>query len=203
MYGSGPSSESDWYSVLGLESLASTEEITTAVERMSRQASALANTAPHRSQQLREVVRAIKRDLLSGAEARQRYDQSLTQRGPVGLAPPPPVPSPPPAVAPAFAPAYPAAAGPGAAPAGYPVDAAGTGLGARFKRFMQTSWTCPACGEGAMPNDRFCKACGTEIPPPAASTPPAPAPAPSFCGSCGKRLDLQENFCTRCGTRRG
>jgi ribosomal protein L32 len=187
-YASGPGGETDWYSVLGLGPSASAEEITTAVERMSRQASALANMAPERSQQLREVIRAIKRDLLSGAEARQRYDLTLVRPAPAAA--PGPVP-------PALQTAFPS---PPAPPP--PAATQGAGLGSRFKRFMQTSWTCPACGEGAMPDDRFCKACGTKIAPPAAAARPAPAPEPSFCGSCGKRLDAHENFCTRCGTRR-
>jgi len=72
-----PAPGSDWYSVLRLSPAASADEIAVAVERLSRQASALAVTAPERSQQLREVTRAIKRDLLSGLEGRRRYDQSL------------------------------------------------------------------------------------------------------------------------------
>lgn len=172
-----PVKESDWYSVLGLPPQASTEQIRAAVEKMSRQASALANTAPHRSQELREITRAIKRDLLSGAETRQRYDLSRQDRGTPPSAPPAtPVPE---AAVPS------AAAGP-----------AGAGLGARLKRFMQASWTCPACGEGAMPNDKFCKACGTSI------TPPVVARGTYFCGTCGTPLRGQENFCNQCGTRR-
>src|SRR5438034_8618110 len=87
MHSAGPGKAPDWYAVLGVRPGAPAEEIAAAVERMSRQASALANTAPHRSQELRETTRAIKRDLLSGPEARQRYDLSRAERGP---SPPPP-----------------------------------------------------------------------------------------------------------------
>lgn len=66
--------ENDWYAVLQLAPEATIEQIAQAVEKRSRQATALANTAPERSQQLREQIRAIKRDLLSGDEARASYD---------------------------------------------------------------------------------------------------------------------------------
>jgi hypothetical protein len=207
MHAINPVKESDWYAVLGLGPQASTEEISAAVERLSRQASALANTAPHRSQELREITRAIKRDLLSGAESRQRYDRSQPGSAAPGApppapalpaAPPPPAAGRPPATPPAPGTGRPPVAGPapfaGPPPAAGP--ASGAGFGARLKKFMQTSWTCPACGEGAMPGDKFCKACGTAI------TPPVSRREASFCGSCGKPLGGQENFCARCGTRR-
>jgi hypothetical protein len=195
MHASDRVKESDWYSLLSLGPAASTEEISAAVERMSRQAAALANTSPHRSQELREITRAIKRDLLSGTENRQRYDQSLLDRGaPPAPAAPPPAPSGP--TPPAPTPSAPAPP-PQARQAGYPANPALAGLGARLKKFMQTSWTCPACGEGAMPSDKFCKTCGTAI------TPPAVSRAAQFCGSCGKPLASQEIFCSRCGTHRG
>ena len=125
----------DWYAELRLQPDASTNEIAQAVEKRSRQATALANTAPERSQLLREQVRAMKRDLLSGDDARQRYDaaraantgQLPTRPTPlgggapvgqpswqVGLPPPPP----PPPSAPLSIPG-PAAAGNSTGRAGY------------------------------------------------------------------------------------
>jgi DNA-directed RNA polymerase subunit RPC12/RpoP len=66
--------QEDWYAYLGLSPQAPEEEIAQAVERLSRQAAALAVTAPERSQRLRDTIRLIKRDLLSGQENRRRYD---------------------------------------------------------------------------------------------------------------------------------
>ncbi len=79
----------DWYALLGVEPTASTEELTAAVERMSRQATALSVTAPERSRQLRDQIRAIKQDLLSSDAQRQRYDAerggpAAHGRGPFG-----------------------------------------------------------------------------------------------------------------------
>src|SRR5215471_4045986 len=127
----------DWYAFLRLQPDATAEEITVAVERLSRQASALATTAPERSQQLRETLRSIKRDLLSGPENRQRYDQSRAQ---AQNAVPPQAPAAPAAERPP-APQYPATPAPPAAPpsAPDPVYAPGPapeGMGARFARFM-------------------------------------------------------------------
>ena len=58
--------EHDWYAYLRLPPEATAGDIERVVERLSRQASALAATASERSQLLRETVRAIKRDLLPG-----------------------------------------------------------------------------------------------------------------------------------------
>jgi hypothetical protein len=66
--------QEDWYAYLGIAPDAPTEQIEQAVERLSGQATALAVTAPERSQGLREAVRAISGELLSGPEARARYD---------------------------------------------------------------------------------------------------------------------------------
>jgi predicted nucleic acid-binding Zn ribbon protein len=230
MHAAGPGKEPDWYAVLGLGPGAHTGEIAAAVERMSRQASALANTAPRRSQELREITRAIKRDLLSGPEARQRYDLSRAGHGPSAppsAAPPPAAPPPATAPPPTPPPAGAAESWTATAAAGAPVKAAedwtataaagaphapsadramtaGGGLGARIMRFMQTGWTCPACGQGAMPNDRFCTKCGAEIRPPAAPAARAPAVlAPAgTCAACGNALITGQDFCTRCGERR-
>jgi curved DNA-binding protein CbpA len=67
----------DLYEVLGVGRDATAEAITEAAERLTRQASALANTAPERSQQLRELIRAAKELLLAGDEQRRRYDEEL------------------------------------------------------------------------------------------------------------------------------
>src|SRR5215510_4959172 len=69
----------NWYAVLSLSVTASEDEIAAAVELLGRRAAALAVTAPERSRELRELARSIKQDLLSGSQARQRYDSSLTQ----------------------------------------------------------------------------------------------------------------------------
>ena len=69
--------QEDWYGYLNIAPDAPTEQVEQAVERLSRQATALAVTAPERSQRLRDTTRLIKRDLLSGQENRQRYDLGL------------------------------------------------------------------------------------------------------------------------------
>jgi translation initiation factor IF-2 len=206
----------DWYAVLRLAPDASAEEIASAVERLSRQASALATTAPERSQQLRETLRSIKRDLLSGPENRQRYDQS---RAHARNAVPPQAPAA--STAPAapaaqrpLAPQYPAAPVPPAAPApasapaaaAAPASAAGPGpegMGARFARFMRTGWACSNCGKGSLPNEKFCSRCGSPIQPPAPATAArAPAVRNPVCANCGKQLRSSDVFCGSCGTRR-
>ncbi len=116
-----PVRDDNWYTALSLSPSASESEIASAVELMSRQAAALANTAPERSQRLRETVRAIKRDLLSSPQARERYDRSValsvppatpmitedaaTLPGPTRSAAP--APPPPPTSAPPAAPPHP------------------------------------------------------------------------------------------------
>ena len=49
--------QQDWYAYLNLTTDAPTEQVEQAVERLSRQATALAVTAPERSQRLRDTVR--------------------------------------------------------------------------------------------------------------------------------------------------
>jgi ribosomal protein L32 len=182
----------DWYAVLRLTPDASAEEIAGAVERLSRQATSLATTAPERSQQLRETLRSIKRDLLSGPENRQRYDQSRAQ---ARTAVPPQAPAAPTAQHP-----------PAAAVASAPASAAGPapeGMGARFARFMRTGWACSNCGKGSLPNEKFCSRCGSPIQPPAqAPAGRAPAVRNPVCASCGKQLRSSDVFCGSCGTRR-
>jgi len=72
-------SRRDWYAVLSLSADTSEAEIAAAVELLGRRAAALAVTAPDRSRELRDLARSIKQDLLSGPEARQRYDSGLAQ----------------------------------------------------------------------------------------------------------------------------
>jgi Double zinc ribbon len=178
--------EHDWYAYLQLPPDATTEDIEEAVERMSRQAGALATTSPERSQLLRETVRAIKRDLLSGPESRRRYD---TPRGGRHRQPVPPATVPPPTVPPAAMSAYPAAAD--------------RETGSRIGRFLRTGWTCAACGKGAVPGDKFCARCGGPIQPirPAAGAGHTLRPRP-VCAFCANPLGTTDVFCSQCGARR-
>jgi len=70
----------DLYKVLGVERDANEESLAAAIDRLTRHASALANVSPERSQQIREQLRSAKEYLLSGAEARERYDRGLEIR---------------------------------------------------------------------------------------------------------------------------
>ncbi len=191
--------ESDnWYVFLRLSPAAREDEIQSAVERLSRQASALAVTAPERSQSLRETVRAIKRDLLSGPESRRRYDASHPQRppSPPGPAAGPLLPGPMPAP-PGPMPAPPAPVPPEPVPYGF------QGPGSRLARFLRTGWTCPACGNGGVPSDKFCTKCGTPIQlirPEASGSQHAPRPRPA-CATCTYPLGPTDVFCSRCGRR--
>lgn len=185
----------NWYAFLRLSPAARDDEIQSAVERLSRQASALAVTAPERSQSLREAVRAIKRDLLSGPDSRRRYDASHPQRLPSPPKPAGPLPPAPRPARPAPMPVPPAPVPP--VPYGF------QGPGSRLARFLRTGWTCPACGNGGVPSDKFCTKCGTPIQPivPEASGlhPPRPRPA---CAACAYPLGPTDAFCSRCGSRR-
>ncbi len=184
----------NWYTYLGLSPEAATEEIQSAVERLSRQASALAATSPERSQLMRETIRAIKRDLLSGPENRRLYDaQRAAPQAPAPTFRPAPVPVPPAAgPAPPGSSPYP--------PSAYPPPP-GQGAGSRLARFLKTGWTCPSCGKGGVPSDKFCTKCGTPIqlmqPEPARPSRVRPA-----CASCGGPLAAADAFCSMCGARR-
>lgn len=171
--------DSDWYGYLQIEPGATDEQIAVAVERLSRQATALATTAPERSQQLRETVRSIKRDLMSGPDSRQAYDQTRSQQ----------------AAAPPSQPAPPAQPAPAAQPA------RGETVGSRLARFMRTGWACPNCGKGSLPNEKFCGKCGSPIEAPRTAARPAAARNP-VCANCGKQLRISDVFCGNCGTRR-
>ena len=178
--------QEDWYAYLRLSRQVPEEQIAQAVERLSRQAAALAVTAPERSQRLRDTIRLIKRDLLSGHENRQRYDLGLAAAGAQG------------------APAAPEAPGPQAPPMPVAPAPAFSGIGAesvgsRIARFLRTGWTCAACGKEALPSDRFCTKCGTPIKPVQSDGPPPRTRA--ACVNCGGALTANDVFCSRCGTR--
>jgi Double zinc ribbon len=199
--------QEDWFGYLKLSPDATTEQIEQAVERLSRQAAAMAVTAPERSQQLRERVRAIKRDLLSGPESRQRYDVARAAATRQAMPPAPqawppapqvappaqPFPPPPPPVAPGVPMSMPAAPVPGS-PAAAP---ASEGVGSRFARFLRTGWTCSSCGKDALPSDKFCTKCGSPI---KALQPDLAPRARLACANCAAPLAAADSFCAKCGT---
>lgn len=201
--------QEDWYAYLRLSPEATTEQIEQAVERLSRQAAALAVTAPERSQLLRETVRTIKRDLLSGAEGRQRYDAA---RAAAAQQPAPPVQQGAPPVAPpvqqaapqpaAWPPAQQSAWPPAQQAAPIPVSPApalaGEGVGSRIARFLRTGWTCSSCGKDALPSDKFCTKCGSPIK--LVQPDPAPSRVRQACVNCAAPLAAADAFCAKCGT---
>jgi curved DNA-binding protein CbpA len=224
-----PAPGSDWYSVLGLSPAASADEIAVAVERLSRQASALAVTAPERSQQLREVTRAIKRDLLSGLEGRRRYDQSLRPGAAAAQAP-----AAPPGMLPAGPPAAPAAGPPAAHPvkpsaaptvkpsAAPPVKPSAAATvkpsaappvkpsAAATVKPSAAPPAAPATGPPAAPpaTSTAAPAAGHPAPAAGATAPPAPDRRKRFmrflqgawtCPACGHDAMPGEEFCTKCG----
>ena len=185
--------QEDWYAYLNIATDAPTEQIEQAVERLSRQATALAVTAPERSQRLRDTVRAIKRDLLSGPEARARYDArrdaAASPQAPSaasaasaasGTVPPPPTAAPwPSSYSPPMAPTSPVAGGPtGGGPAGGP----GGGPGAGGASAGGPGGGSPGGGERISARlVRFLRTGWT-------------------CAECGKEALPSDKFCTRCGT---
>ena len=216
----------DWYALLGVPPAASADEIAIAVEKLSRQASALSLTMPQRARLLRDQIRAIRQDLLSGTAQRRRYDQALAGR----RVPPPPAPQQWPGQQPAQqwpgqqppAPQWPGQQPPGQ-PGFYRPQSAGqpapqlAALVGRVARFLQTGWTCAACGYDALPNDKFCHKCGAKIEAPAgrpaaragavpgqqapAISQPGPGGPGAFCGKCGGPIAAGNTFCTQCGAQ--
>ncbi len=195
--------ESDWYALLKLRPDATTEEIAAVVEKRSRQASAMANTHPERSQQLREQVRAIKRDLLSGPEARAAYDAARmtpppasTELAPTQVAPPDQYgaqpggyASPPATYPPEWVPQ------PSAAP-----PARG---GNRFLRFMQSGYTCTHCGESYLPGAQYCtQCCARLVPNPSYVPVTVPVTNANACPYCGTVAATTHRFCRNCGASR-
>jgi hypothetical protein len=196
------SSGKNWYEILGVPTDAPSSDVTSAVERLSRQASALANVSPDRSQQLRDLVRSIRQDLVSGQEARDQYDHALAK----SIAPPPPVAS---TMAQgevqrpefgqqaspvwAYSPPNPVPGTTAPAPVSDFVSETVMPLVGRFRRFLQSGWTCQSCGAEATPADRFCTKCGATI---------AKAPQRVFrrCVSCAVQISSGERFCAHCGT---
>jgi hypothetical protein len=185
--------QEDWYAYLNIATDAPIEQVEQAVERLSRQATALAVTAPERSQRLRDTVRSIKRDLLSGPEARARYDVERD-----AAATPTPVPIsqlPPPAMP---APATEAVPPPPSVVPPPPSYRGGERIGARLARFLRTGWVCAECGKDALPSEKFCTRCGTAIIP----TRPEAVPATRVtCVNCAAPVGVNDAFCSRCGTR--
>jgi hypothetical protein len=196
----GPTSETgaNWYDLLGVPADASDEQLTAAAEKLSRQAAALATTAPERSQRLRDTVRTIRADLLSGPAARAQYDARLAT-APRGVpevrapsSPPPPTPFPM-ASSPIDTPPVP---GPQRL-----LDSVINGIGpasSRFRRFLQSGWTCPSCGNDGGPADKFCGRCGAPMKNPVHVT-----PARSTCPGCAAVLAPGDRFCSRCGVSAG
>jgi len=150
--------QEDWYAYLNIATDTPTDQIEQAVEKLSRQAAALAVTAPERSQRLRDTVRAIKRDLLSGPEARARYDAGR-DAGSVPPPPPPAMPSaaptmvpPPPTGAPPpawFSQPFPPPPGGPSTPGGPPASgpAEGGAAGGAPAGGGQPSWGQPGGGQ--------------------------------------------------------
>ena len=66
---------------------------------------------------------------------------------------------------------------------------------------------CPACGEPIVSGDRFCEACGNELPfteaavTPVPEAPVAPLVPPVACPSCGNQGEPVEGYCGACGMR--
>lgn len=169
----------NWYATLSLSTAASEAEIATAVELLSRRAAALAVTAPERSRELRDLTRSIKQDLLSGPEARQRYDRALAQQAATTAA------------------ATTAAATQPQSPAVRP-PVQGSGIA----RFLRTGWVCSSCGTSGMPSDRFCMKCGARITAPGQARSRADDQAKGAvvrCATCGAMVTPGHGFCTGCG----
>lgn len=189
----------DWYAALQLPTGATTEEIAQAVEKRSRQAAALANTAPERSQQLREQTRAIKRDLLSGDEARAAYDAGRAAAA---------------NSAEAQAQAYQAAEGsyqrhqqpaydPGYYQQPYGAPPERPYGSNRFLRFLQSGYTCARCSEGYVPGSKFCTECCAQL---VANVSYVPVTTrvtnPNACPYCGTVAASIHRYCRSCGAGR-
>ena len=178
----------NWYELLQLTPEAPEQTVRAATEQLSRRASALANTAPERAQQLRDQVRAIRRDLLSGDEARADYDRALANAAPVSV--------------PSSVSAHSGAVRAGVAPSGpaRPATPVELGVGGRIMQFLRSAWTCPSCGASGMPTDVSCGACGAPMRRLDDAGPPEAEQGALTCGSCRSRLEPNDRFCSSCGT---
>jgi len=199
----------DWYEVLGIDPRAPDDQITAAIERLSRQASALANAAPERSQRLRDTVRLIRRDLQGTPDSRRGYDERLGRTKGQGTSGPQPaatMPQQPGSAAGQTPSAVPGWAAPGSwatgsAPVPSITEAVKANLGplaARVKKFMQTAWTCSQCGAEGSPASAFCARCGARM---QSATPQVASrlPQTTFCGTCGTVVGPSDVFCSSCG----
>ncbi|HEX2047941.1 MAG TPA: PP2C family serine/threonine-protein phosphatase [Acidimicrobiales bacterium] len=72
----------------------------------------------------------------------------------------------------------------------------------------ETAAACPICGEPITAGDRFCEACGNELPftepapePVAAPAPASTAPTTAVCPSCGVEGEPVDGYCGNCGMR--
>jgi Double zinc ribbon len=213
--------QEDWYAYLRLSPGATTEQIEQAVERLSRQATALAMTAPERSQLLRDTIRSIKRDLLSGPDSRQRYDVSRApQSQPTAPAPQssPPAPQP---FAPSAQPFVPSAQ-PFASPAQPFVPSAQPFASPAQPFASPPQPDAPPAQPFMSPPQPDAPPAQPSMSPPQPVVPPAApipvSPAPAFtgervssriarflrtgwtCSACGKDALPSDKFCTKCGT---
>lgn len=57
---------------------------------------------------------------------------------------------------------------------------------------------CPSCGAARLPEEQFCEACGTSLPPVAATAAEAAGPT---CPSCGTVGQFADGYCLVCGMR--
>jgi len=70
-----------------------------------------------------------------------------------------------------------------------------------------TDSACPVCGEPIVAGDKFCEACGSELPyteaaaAPLVETPAPPAMHTVACPSCGATGEPMEGYCGSCGMR--
>ncbi|HET7488141.1 MAG TPA: protein phosphatase 2C domain-containing protein [Acidimicrobiales bacterium] len=63
----------------------------------------------------------------------------------------------------------------------------------------ETTLRCPSCGAAAVPGDRFCEACGADLPDPEAAVEQQQGPA---CPSCGaEAAAVADGYCGVCGMR--
>ncbi|MGI8807308.1 MAG: PP2C family serine/threonine-protein phosphatase [Acidimicrobiales bacterium] len=65
---------------------------------------------------------------------------------------------------------------------------------------------CPTCGAATVPGDRFCEACGADLPPtealPAAAEAAGPAPSGPTCPACGADASqVLDGYCGVCGMK--